>query len=157
LFFFLPLLFESCYRLQFHWAINSEGLWPNLSNDGCADNLKFIELAGFYQAFAITSVKFCLQLHIHFITVLSDKGKHVLVDNIESIPSASQSLQTCTRYNNGIHFYELSNFHKSVSDGFLLTYLAEHIDNRVAECLLEVYNMSNNLLELKPVIGLELI
>lgn len=155
--FFLPLLFESCNRLQFHGTINSEGLRPDLSNNGSADKLKLIEFASLYEAFAVTCVEFCLDWNIRFVAVFFEERKHVLVDDIEFIPSSGHSLQTRTRYDDAVCFDKLRNLHKGVSDSLFLTYLADNIHNGVAECLLEIHNVSDYLLELKPVVGLELV
>lgn len=111
----------------------------------------------FDETFAVVGVVLGLNGNFWFVAVLFDEGKHVFVDDFESVPSLSDSSETGTGNEDVVDFDELGDLDEGVADGCFLADLADGVDDGVADGLFEVDQVGDDLLQLETIVELQLV
>ena len=146
------LAFQTCHaRVKFEW------LWADFLKDGDDDDLQFFEALGVDETAAEGSIEISPERNLHLSGVFAEEGKHVLVDDVESLPELSDGLQAFGSESDLISLDKLCDFNEGVANAFTFTDIADGLDDMVVDGFAVVNEMCHDGLELKSVVFLDLI
>lgn len=147
-----PDLLQSRHFAGLHGVVDSEGPGLDLSEHCAGESLQFLELLGFDEAAGQFGVEGSFEAHADLAGVVPNEAEHILVDQPELLPSASQTLHGLDAQLDLIGLDELPDLDEGVADLMLLADLADGVDHAVGEGVFEVDHVSQDLLKLVPVV-----
>lgn len=153
----LPFLLEHCDLIALqtcHTGIKLKWLRTNFLKDSNNYGLQFCKALSLDETAAESRIELSLKRYLHFPGVFTEERKHILINDVETLPELSNDLQAFRSNSDVICFEKLGNFDKSIANTLTFADIAKSLDEMVIDRVAVIDHMCYNSLELKPVVSL---